>query len=203
MYCLTHVRSHLKHTKICTFQLLVFAVALTTQLFAQVSSPLWKGEQTGHDSADTIKFQYQEECGNPIRESMLWATLDGRVLSVLNDSTLEFATGDSEIRLVRLAMIHPPDQSEETLAECRLFLGSEVLGKSVTILLDPNDHDSLQFEARVIIANREINQVMLEAGIASYRPPRDNRFSWYIPCVYRVLERRARENHLGIWSARR
>jgi endonuclease YncB( thermonuclease family) len=179
-------------------------IALTALLVTSLSSvgdsTSAKLKQTPRQDQVVRSVGNHSECGDPMLESMLWAISEGRVVSIVNDSTIRIDSGGSTFRTIRLAMIHPPDRSSQSGNNTSSFLEHELLGKHVTVMCKMSDRDSSTAEGLVALADTEFNSLMLEKGVAFFRPPQTNEFGWYIPCLYRQREKHARENRLGIWK---
>ncbi len=154
---------------------------------------------TATDSADKVvllKSLGDDECGNPLTESMLWTSIGGTAIRISSDCTVDLLLDNDEISKVRFAMISFPGNASFELLDS---LNQMVLERRVEVWANPSQLDSHQVTGRIFVGSQEINLVLLEKGWASYQAPDSSEYSWYVPCTYRKAEFRAKKNRRGIW----
>src|SRR5262245_42896005 len=77
-----------------SFLILVFFWSFPTAL------ALTEGDAQNPRSKDKNElptFRYQDQCGNPVYESMLWSMVIGTVVEVIDGSTMTIRLGDKEV----------------------------------------------------------------------------------------------------------
>jgi endonuclease YncB( thermonuclease family) len=147
-------------------------------------------------------------CGDPNMVSQAYIACVGKVVDVLDGRTLlmEFnapcSSGDHEwngrVR-VRLVQLETPPLKSELGRRSKAALAARVMGTIVQVLPSPFQKRGLLI-AMVGPGDQSIAQ--LEAGLASYRDYGPYAVDWYLACVYKRAQDRARSAGLGIWGAK-
>lgn len=128
----------------------------------------------------------------------------GIVVSVYDGDTLQVATDDGTKLRVRLAWIDAPEIAKPNSAipgqpygdEAALYLRNMILGKRITVhIVDIDKYKRMV--AMIVQNNKDINTVMLEAGLAeAYREYLVEPYK----STYMAAEKKARMERRGIWS---
>jgi endonuclease YncB( thermonuclease family) len=178
--------------------LIVAITILINQLFGQSPSKT----QTNYDTTTTIVRAVinKDECGNPLTESMLWSSIEGEIVKVSDNHILDLLMKNGRTVKVLFAMITFPETNDSIRTTSFDSLVALALHKNVEVLINPFHNDSSQVSGRVIIQSKEVNQILLEKGWASYHAPDSMEFGWYIPCVYQKMEIKAKQKGYGFWQ---
>ena len=145
--------------------------------------------------ASPSPFEYEDECGSPEVESMMWMTVDGTVIKVVDGDTIIVQTKNNKRKRVNLVAI---DVTGAMIA-ARIFLTERVLNRTVSVWVNPSTIESSTVVGVVHAGDKDINREMLESGVVKYRTPGAYSVSGYTSCVYRIVERKAREAKKGLW----
>ena len=143
-----------------------------------------------------LTFEHEVECGSPLVESMLWMSVEGNVIKVIDGDSIILFTKNNERKRVNLVAI---DSSDATNSARRL-LSRLVLNRTVSVLVNPSDIKRRTIVGVIRGQGKDVNRELLEAGAARYREPGAYRVSDYTACSYRIVERKAREAKKGIWQ---
>jgi len=144
----------------------------------------------------SLTFEYENECGSPLAESMLWESVEGKVTRILSGDSIEIRMSNHKRKRVSLAAV---DSSHDANA-ARKTLTNLVLNKVVSVLVNPSDTKRTNIIGVVHSQTTEINRALIETGVTAYREPPFYSMSQVNTCVYRILERKARDGRLGIWQ---
>lgn len=142
-----------------------------------------------------LSFEYEDECGNPLEESMAWRSVEGKVIRVVDGDTIIVQTNDGKRKRVNLVAI----DATGNMIIARNLLSELVLNRSVTVSVNPSTSEASTVVG-VVHLNGDINRVLLESGEVKYSEPEFYSMSRYTACVYRIVERKARETKKGLWQ---
>ena len=145
----------------------------------------------------SLSFEHEDECGNPLVESMLWMSVEGRVIKVVDGDTIVVQTKDNKRKRVNLVAVDAAAGQEVA----RSLLYRLVLNRSVSVLVNPSNIDSSAVVGVVHTKEKDVNRELLESGVVKYRKPESYSVSDYTACVYRIVERKAREAKKGLWQS--
>jgi len=147
-------------------------------------------------SVTTFSFEYEDECGSPLVESMAWSSIDGRVTKIIGGDVIMVVMADHTNKRVSLAGVNASADRKSA----RALLASLVLNRTVSVLVNPSSASSRNVTGVVHTQTKEVNRALIEAGVARYREPAPYVMSDHTACVYRILEKKVREARLGIWQ---
>jgi endonuclease YncB( thermonuclease family) len=158
----------------------------------------WIGDQSNDaqkpSAPSSFSFEHEAECGSPLRESMLWMSVEGKVIKVVD--TVTVLTKDNKRKHVNLVAV---DASAGQVV-VRRFLSGLVLNRQVSVLVNPSNIESSTVLGVLHSQEKDINRALLEAGVVRYHEPEFYSVSRYTACVYRIVEREAREAKRGLWQ---
>ena len=146
--------------------------------------------------APKISFEYEDECGDPMVESMVWISIEGTVVEVIDGDLVKLLDNRGKQRMVNLVAI---DVSSAKNA-ARSLLSELVLNRKVDVLVNPSDSEGYTLVGVVHLSVKDINRELLEVGAAKYKEPPFYSVSRYTACVYRIVEKKAREAEKGVWQ---
>ena len=146
--------------------------------------------------ASPSPFEHEDKCGSPVVESMMWMTVDGKVIKVVDGDTIIVQTKDNKRKRVNLVAIDVTG----AMIVARNFLSERVLNQTVSVWVNPSTIKSSTVVGVVHVEEKDINREMLESGIGKYRVPEPYSVSGYTSCVYRIVERKARVTKKGLWQ---
>ena len=141
-------------------------------------------------------FEYEDECGDPSVESMLWFLVEGTVVEIIAGDLVKMQDNHGKQRMVNLVAI---DVSSAKNAATGL-LSDLVLNRKVWVSVNPSNSRGYTLVGIVELRGKDINRELLEAGAAKYKKPAPYSVSSYTACVYRIVERKAREAGKGMWQ---
>ena len=144
----------------------------------------------------SFSFEYEDECGNPMIESMLWFSVEGTVIKVVDGDTIIVQTEDNKRKRVNLVAVDAG--ASQNLA--RNLLSGLVLNSPVSVLVNPSNIKSSTVVGVVHTQQKDVNRALLESGVVKYRKPESYSVSDYTACGYRIVERKAREAKKGLWQ---
>jgi endonuclease YncB( thermonuclease family) len=187
----------MKGNRQISFLILVFLWGFPTAL------ALTKGDAQNPLSKDKIElstFRYQDQCGNPIYESMLWSIVMGTVVEVIDGSTMTVRLGDKSERRLHLVAVAAPQIEDKFWNAARAKLTSLALNQTVSILVNTSKDKDKELWGVVQVKAQDINEVMLEEGLGRFRKPEAYAISSYTACVYRLVEGEAQKAKRGLWQ---
>ncbi len=144
-----------------------------------------------------LSYEHEEECGSPLVESMLWMSVEGTVIKVIDGDSIILLTKDNERKRVNLVAI----DSSAAKDFGRRLLSRLVLNRIVSVLVNPSDIKRRTIVGVVHGQEKDVNRELLEAGAARFREPAAYSVSDYTACGYRIVERKAREAKKGLWQS--
>lgn len=174
---------------------------LLKSLFVLIGIVSFSGSASGQGSSpqeklQVLKFRDESQCGNPLYESMAWFGVTGKVIEVINGNTLAIVLEDNTKKRVSLAAIASPSLKEESGKVARKALSDLVLGKKITVLVNPNKAEA----KRIIGCLTGVTEKLIEMGLVRYEQPKPYTISGYTACVYQQLEAEARIAKRGLWQ---
>ena len=172
---------------------------LTITLLLSCNLCSWAQSSKGQNESlpKALSFEYEDKCGNPLVESMLWQSFEGTVIKITGGDTIVVLAKGNKRKRVRLAAIDTT-RSENA---ARLLLTNLILNQRVEVLVNPSNINSKNLSAVVYSAkHEEINRELIKAGAAKYKEPLPYSMSNYKACVYRVIENETREAKRGLWN---
>jgi endonuclease YncB( thermonuclease family) len=143
-------------------------------------------------------FAHMDECGDPLKESMAWSLVTGKVEEVLDGAT--FRLRDTKGNVLRVTI---PDVSPHVTAAALTVLKNEIEHKRVEIMAPmayiskPDGHVSGQVHDD---HDHDVAEGLLAAGLSPFVEAPMYTLSQYSQCIHRIAEREARQKHLGIWA---
>jgi endonuclease YncB( thermonuclease family) len=146
--------------------------------------------------ARPLSFEHEDECGSPLRESMLWMSVEGKVIKIVDGDTIILLTKDNKRKRVNFVAV---DAAAGQIV-ARSFLSPLLLNRLVSVLVNPSNIKSGTVVGVIHFQERDVNRELLEAGVVRYHEPESYSVSSYTACVYRIVEREAREAKRGLWQ---
>lgn len=141
-----------------------------------------------------LTYEFEDACGRGVSDSDFSIILDGKVKSIVDAEQISVEV-EGRKRTVTLVAISA--NSNETAAKD--FLTSKILNKRVELLVGSSHYEKKEFDAVVLHAGKDINRLLLQNGIARYKQPKLFTLVRHTDCIYREVEKKSRENRLGIW----
>ena len=141
-------------------------------------------------------FEYENECGNPEVESMLWLSIEGTVVRIIDGDSVKLRTNNGQLRIVNLVAIDASPAKEVA----RGLLSEMVLNRKVHVLVDPSKSRVRTLVGVLHLGVKDVNSELLKAGAVKYQTPAPYSVSNYTACGYRIVERIAREAKKGMWQ---
>jgi len=139
-------------------------------------------------------FEHEDECGSPVAESMLWTFVEGKVIRVVDGDTIILLTKDNKRKRVNLVAVDASAGQDLS----RNLLSELVLNQLVSVHVS-NDKPSTVVGV-VHTQEKDVNRELLEAGVARYHKPEFYSVSRYTACVYRIVEKEAKDAKRGRWQ---
>jgi|SRR5215213_1968066 len=155
------------------------------------------GQQTGPQKpAPKSSFEYEPECGDPTVESMSWTPIDGTVVEIIAGDLVKLRDNAGKERMVNLVAI----EASSAKGAATSLLSQLVLDRNVEVIVNPTNSKSHMLVGVLQLAGKDVNRELLEAGAVQYKSPAAYSVSNYTACVYRIVERNAREAGKGMWQ---
>ena len=145
---------------------------------------------------DLLDFEFKDVCGSPLVQSTTWTLVEGRVVKVVDGETLIILTKESIRKRVKLAAIDASGGEKRA----RDLLSRLVLNQLVEVWVNPSETSDTTIFGVVHLPTKEINRELLEVGSAKYREPRGYSLNHYTACIYRIIEKKARDDKRGLWQ---
>jgi endonuclease YncB( thermonuclease family) len=153
-------------------------------------------EQTRQENPPSkISFEFENECGSPVIESMAWSSVKGTVVRVIDGNSMKLVTNDGDNRIVNLVAIDTSSAKDAAYSR----LSRLVLNRKVEVLVNPSKSKDHRLVGVVSLSRMDVNRELLEAGFAEYKEPPSYSVSGYTACSYRIVESKAREAKKGMW----
>ena len=171
---------------------LILSLLLLTVINPPVTTQSFETKQ---NSPVKLSSEYERECGKPLDERMKWTSIGGKVSEVVGSNTFILLMASDKRKHVSLAGV----SDEQTLA-AKALLSLLVLNQEVTVLVNPNNATAQNVAGVVQAQTKDVNREMIEAGASRYQPPAPYVMSDHSACVYRIVERQAREDGRGLWA---
>lgn len=154
------------------------------------------GPGTGPFGSGEKKFEYEGECGSPLVESMTMTLIEGTVVKVVDGDSVVVLTKDKKRRRIDLVGVDASDYD----AAARRELTAMVLDREVEVLVKHEKYKSGRAAGLVHAGAKDVGHELISAGAARYKQPEPYSLSHYTACVYRIIERQAREARRGLWA---
>ncbi len=164
------------------------------------------GAQTAPPATPAINFS-DDPCGSPLVESQLWYSVDGRVASVEDGSTVLIASTKKHSR-IRVHLVGVAVEKNGALAsEAKTRVSELTLNKSVGVLVNTDWLYQKKKPADVtgVVQLKEgsgtdVGLFLVATGLARAKEPRAYTMSRYTFCKYREAESKAKSDKLGTWQ---
>jgi endonuclease YncB( thermonuclease family) len=149
-----------------------------------------------------------DPCGNPMMESDLWYSIEGKVTSVKDGRTILIALADNHhllrVHVAGIALERRGSFSDQATALVREM----ALNRAVGIMVNPSKWiglDKRPEEVTGIVHLSEgvpsdVGLSLLAKGFARCKAPRPYTMSRYTFCQYRRAESEAHSKKLGVWQ---
>jgi len=144
----------------------------------------------------------KDPCGNPMLESTLWQSVEGKVLKIVDNRTILVALSDDQ----KSVRVHPAGIALERRGpfslQARKLLEEMLLNKSVSVMVQPKDKLPGDITGVISLnegAPKDVSLVLLAEGLARFKKPRSYSVSSYTLCRYRRAEAEAQSKKLGLW----
>lgn len=140
-------------------------------------------------------FEFEDECGDPTMESMVWFSIEGTVVEIIAGDLVKLQDNHGKQRMVNLVAI-----DASSAKDASSLLSDLVLNHKVRVLVNPSNSQGYTLVGVVERSGKDVNRELLAAGAAKYKQPAAYSVSGYTACVYRIVERKAREAGKGVWQ---
>lgn len=146
-----------------------------------------------------------DPCGNPLKECMVWDVVEAKLVRVLDGDRVIVSLSSNQRITVHLAGIQAPKDSKLRTASS-LYLRKLALNSNVRVVVNPSNWGFKEPKPSeltgVVHANgKDVNQAMIESGMARYKKPDPYKISHYDDCLYRKAEEKARAAKRGLWQS--
>lgn len=148
-------------------------------------------------AAQQKRYEFQEECGDPSVESVLFTVHSGKVVEIIDGDSIVIKLSNGKKKTIDLTGI----SSATNEAAAKAFLTGKLLKKKVELSMRGFDLKKAdRIWGVVTLDGLEINRLMIENGIAVFKQPAPYAYSTYGTCVYQKLEEKAKREKTGIWA---
>jgi endonuclease YncB( thermonuclease family) len=149
----------------------------------------------------------KDPCGNPMMESQLWYSIEGKVSKVVDGHTILLTLPDTpqilRVHFAGIALGRGPFSKK-----AREHLEETLLNKPVSVLVNPDKWIVLDKRPEEITgvvhlnegAPSDIGVTLLAEGLVRFEPPRRYTMPAYTACQYRRAETEAQSKKLGLWQ---
>ena len=134
---------------------------------------------------------------------MVWTIVKGKVNKIINLNTLQFELETKEVKLVNLVAIEALSINSMDEDTSFTILSKLVLNKEIEVWVNPSLLHENYWNKCVGVVHcngKDINRSLIKSGLVRYKEPEPYNVSDYTACVYRILERKAKENRVGLWK---
>lgn len=145
------------------------------------------------NSSSTLESELKKECGRSGEGSDFLIIEEGIVNYINSDNSL-IITVEDKSKIVNLTAISP----ETNKNKINGFLTKRLLNKNVELNITLSDINKNQHFATIIESGKDISRYLIENGIAKYQETEG--LLDYTSCVYQQIEKKAKEEKLGIWA---
>lgn len=160
-------------------------------------------------SVELTPPQINDPCGDPSRESMLWEEVAGKVVQVIDGDTIVISREKKKRVLVHLVGIDAPAINQAFGREAQQFLENAVLGKVVSVLVNPSNWIYKKPRPKEISGVvhlpsgeiQDVNLALIQAGMARHKNSESYTMSNYTECQYKNVEAEARTSKRGLWQS--
>jgi endonuclease YncB( thermonuclease family) len=158
------------------------------------------GQQPGQQKPSSkISFEFEDECGDPTMESMVWISIEGTVVEIIAGDLVKLQDNRGKQRMVSLVAVDAASAKDASG-----LLSDVVLNRKVDVMVNPSNSTGYTLVGVVHLrgkdVTKDVNRELIEAGAAKYKQPAAYSVSGYTACVYRIVERKAREAGKGVWQ---
>lgn len=178
-----------------------FKAGLFSSLLA-ISISAFGSDLTAPDSLRSVTH-LRAECGDPALESMAWLVVNGEAIAVRDGNLIAIIDDkDGREKTVRLVAIEPPGASQPKGYLTMETLNPLLLNKRVEVLVEPEGVITKKSNALtgiLHVSGIDVGLRMIELGHAKYQKPAAYTMSNFTACRYRIAEKIAKQEGLGIW----
>jgi hypothetical protein len=153
-------------------------------------------------------FTLDDGCGNPMVESQLYESREGKVTKIINANTIileQSVLNGNKVKgtyTVELVGIDSSKNKKKIIE----FLKKYILNQNVEVTGNLRNKSDKKFKGLIFAASEVddidwVNDNLLELGIAKYKNfSSDNLIPYNKPCQLEKAEARAKEAKFGIWA---
>lgn len=160
-----------------------------------------------HGQVSSQPQQSVDPCGDPTVESMVWQSVEGTVIDVLDGDTVVMKSKGDRL-LVELVGIESPALNKPFGMGAQLLLERLVKDKKIWVLINLSDGGwgrPAPEKILGIVHVREqnildVNLELIRAGLARHKKAPAYKMSSYTECQYIKAEEKAREAKRGLWA---
>lgn len=142
-----------------------------------------------------LSFEHEDECGSPLRESMLWISVEGKVIKVVDGDTIILLTKDTKRKRINLVAVDAFAGQDAA----RSLLSELVLTRPISVLVNPSNIKSGMLVGVVHAQEKDVNRELLAAGVVRYHEPKSYSVS-ATPLVFIELLRGRREKPKEVYG---
>jgi micrococcal nuclease len=119
--------------------------------------------------------------------------ITGTVVKVADGDSFTILTSQKKQIVIRIHGIDAPEKGQDYYQVSKNFLTTLIMHQTVHITKTVRDRYG-RTVGIVTVGKKNVNELMLEAGLAWHYNTYDNRESWIL------LEKKARQNRTGLWA---
>lgn len=132
-------------------------------------------------------LRHQEECGNPMVESVSFFAVEGSAGEVTSPRSFRLHSNDG-----RLVHVIVPNLGEPFHPAAADELRRLLAGKPVTVLVGMEAREDPEITGQVHAGTEDVSTLMLRAGMAAYTDAPAYKLSSYSECLHRIAAREAK-----------